>query len=408
MNNKKRFPLIKLLKQNISILQLVGYAFAALMGMSILFAGFCFSKDISPLFSSNTNLFKKELIVVNKKISVFAAFGKSTTEFKQNEIKEIEQQPFVRSLSYFTPSRFHVRAYINPGNQAQGLSTDMFFESVPDRLLDKTNSKWKWEEGSRLIPIIIPQDYINLYNFGFAGSQGLPQISEGIMQSIVFKVVLVGNGRQETFDGQIIDFSDNLNTILVPESFMKWANNHFGSTTDDDKISRLILEVNNPADPLITEFFASKSDYVVNDNKGDQGKLSYFLSLLIIVVMITGGLIMLPAIGLMLLSINLIIYKNQKTLGNLMLLGYPQSRLSQPYCLLVLGLNLFVGSIGLLVVQLVRSLYIPRLEILGISNLSSNFGATILFALSFIVVITLFDILWIRRKIGKISIPARR
>ena len=404
----KQLPLIKLLKQNISIPQLAGYALAALMGMSILFAGFCFSRDIRPLFSSNTNLFKKELMVVNKKVSVFAAFGKSNTAFEQKEIKEIEQQPFVRSLSYFTPSRFHVRAYINPGNQAQGLSTDLFFESVPDQLLDKSNPGWKWDEESRLIPIIIPQDYINLYNFGFAGSQGLPQISEGIMQNVVFKVVLVGNGQQEVFDGRIIDFSDNLNTILVPEAFMKWANNRFGSATDSDNISRLILEVNNPADPLITEFFSAKPDYVVSDNKGDQGKLSYFLSLLIIVVMITGGLIMLPAIGLMLLSINLIIYKNQKTLGNLMLLGYPQSRLSQPYCLLVLGLNLIVGSIGLLIVQLVRSLYIPRLEVLGISNLSSNFGATILFALSFIVVITLFDILWIRRKIGKIDIPAKR
>jgi len=404
----KQLPLIKLLKQNISIPQLAGYALAALMGMSILFAGFCFSRDIHPLFSSNTNLFKKELMVVNKKVSVFAAFGKSNTEFEPEEIKEIEQQPFVRSLSYFTPSRFHVRAYINPGSQAQGLSTDLFFESVPDRLLDKLNSDWKWDEESRLIPIIIPQDYINLYNFGFAGSQGLPQISEGIMQNVVFKVVLVGNGQQEIFDGRIIDFSDNLNTILVPEAFMKWANNRFGSASDNDNISRLILEVNNPADPLITEFFSSKPDYVVNNNKGDQGKLSYFLSLLIIVVMITGGLIMLPAIGLMLLSINLIIYKNQKTLGNLMLLGYSQRSLSQPYYLLVLGLNLIVGSIGLLIVQLVRSLYIPRLEVLGISNLSSNFGVTILFALTFIVIITLFDILWIKRKIGKINIPARR
>ena len=404
----KQLPLIKLLKQNISIPQLAGYALAALMGMSILFAGFCFSRDIRPLFSSNTNLFKKELMVVNKKVSVFAAFGKSNTAFEQEEIKEIEQQPFVRSLSYFTPSRFHVRAYINPGSQTQGLSTDLFFESVPDQLLDKSNPDWKWDEESRLIPIIIPQDYINLYNFGFAGSQGLPQISEGIMQNVVFKVVLVGNGQQEVFDGRIIDFSDNLNTILVPEAFMKWANNRFGSTTDNDNISRLILEVKNPADPLITEFFSAKPDYVVNDNKGDQGKLSYFLSLLIIVVMITGGLIMLPAIGLMLLSINLIIYKNQKTLGNLMLLGYPQNRLSQPYCLLVLGLNLIVGSIGLLIVQLVRNLYTPRLEVLGISNLSSNFGSTILFAFCFIVAITLFDILWIKRKIGKISIPAKR
>jgi hypothetical protein len=404
---KKQFLLLKLLTQNVSILQLAGYALAALTGVSILLAGFCFSKDIRPLFSSDARLFRKELMVVNKKVSALAALGVGNTYFTSQEIKEIEQQSFVRSVACFTPSRFQLRAYFDASSHTPGLASDLFFESVPDEWLDKPNSQWKWDEKSRLIPVIIPQDYLNLYNFGFAGSQGLPQISEGIIQQLVFKIIVSGNGQQEIFDGRIVDFSSHLNTILVPESFMQWANNRFAPSGSTGQISRLILEVKNPADPLIPAFFSSKPDYVINNNKGEQGKLSYFLSLLIIAVMTTGGLIMLPSIGLMFLSINLLVYKNQKTLGNLILTGYRRAALSLPYCGLVLVLNLLVGVAALGIVGYVRNLYIPKLEILGLSNFISGFQSTIFFTLLFILFLTLLDILWIRRKIGKIKIPAR-
>ncbi len=407
MKLKHRFSLIKLLRQNISILQLSGYAFAALTGMSIIFAAFCFSKDIKPLFSSENRLFTKDFMVVNKKVSVFASFGKSNTAFSQQEIEEIRKQEFVSSISYFTPCRFQVRAYMNPDGGISGLSTDLFFESVPNRLLDKKGKDWQWNEESRMIPIIIPQDYVNLYNFGFASSQHLPQISEGIVQQVVFQILLEGNGKREAFTGRIVGFSNDLNTILVPESFMQWANKQFGSSINADNISRLIVEVKNPADPKITEFFASKPDYVVNDNKGEQGKLSYFLTLLIIAVMIAGGLVMLPSIGLMLLSINLIVYKNEKTLGNLVLLGYRRSHLARPYCLLVLTLNILVGALAIIIVHYIQNLYVPRLKILGLENFSSGLTSTTIFALIFILTITMFNIFWIWRKIGKIKIPAK-
>ncbi|MDR2087376.1 MAG: ABC transporter permease [Dysgonamonadaceae bacterium] len=404
---KKQLPLLKLLLRNISILQLAGYALAALTGISILLAGFCFSKDIHPLFSSDTRLFREERMVINKKVSALATLGMGNTFFTSQEIKEIEQQPFIRSLAGFTPSRFQLRAYFGANSYTPGLASDLFFESVPDEWLDKSNSKWEWNENSRLIPVIIPQDYLNLYNFGFAGSQGLPQISEGIIQQLVFRIVVSGNGLQEIFDGQIVDFSSDLNTILVPESFMQWANNRFAPPEDTIPVSRLILEVKNPADPLIPAFFSSKPDYEVNNNKGEQGKLSYFLSLLIIAVMTAGGLIMLPSVGLMFLSINLIVYKNQKTLGDLILTGYRRFTLSLPYCLLILLLNLSVGIAALGIVRYVRNWYIPELAILGLKNLTSGFQSTVFFTLLFIFLLTLLDILWIKRKIGKIKIPVR-
>ena len=47
------------------------------------------------------------------------------------------------------------------------MSTAMFFESVPDEYVDVNLDKWEFDENERVVPIIIPRNYLNLYNFGF-------------------------------------------------------------------------------------------------------------------------------------------------------------------------------------------------------------------------------------------------
>jgi len=405
MSGKTKYSglLAKLLRKNISIPQLLGYAFAAFAGMVILFSAFCFREDVKPLFSSDSTLFKPGFMVVNKQISVLSAFSKKASLFASSEIKEIQNQDFVSSVSYFTPSQYQVRASISLAGQG-GLVTEMFFESVPDKLLNQVSNKdWKWDEDSDLIPIIIPRDYLNLYNFGFSGSQGLPQVSESVIQQINFQVTLYGNGIAENFKGRIVGFSDNLNTILVPETFMAWSNNKFSGEDNKSEISRLIIEVKNPADPKIAEFFAAKSNYEVNDNKGEQGKLSYFLTILIIAVIIVGSLVMFPAIGLMLLSINLMVYKDRQTLNDLILLGYSRGALARPYSVLVILLNIVLGAISVFFAFIIRGLYFPRLSVLGITESAGSLFPTIVFSLCFVIILTAFDIFWICKKIRKIE-----
>lgn len=63
-----------------------------------------------------------------------------------------------------------------------GMRTYLFFESVPDRFLDVRSDEWGFEEGSEFVPIILPRNYLNLYNFGFASTRGLPQVSEDLVR----------------------------------------------------------------------------------------------------------------------------------------------------------------------------------------------------------------------------------
>jgi hypothetical protein len=393
----------KLLRQNLSIPQLSGYAFTALAGMTLIFVAFGFSMDIRPLFSSDTDgLFKSEYMVITKKVSAFSAIISKNTIFSGNEIEEIETQQFVKSLHHFTPCRYSVRAYIEFSGDRPSFSTEMFFESVPDNIIDGAGKDWKWNEADKFIPVIIPRDYLALYNFGFAGSRGLPQISENIVKTVNFKVSIRGNGKNELFTGRIVGFSDYLNTILVPQAFMDWANENFGANETSHK-SKLIVEVKNPADPAIAEFFASKN-YDVKENKGEQGKLSYFLKIIITAISIIGLLVLLPAMGLMFLSINLLIYKNRKTLGNLILLGYSRRELARPYCVLVVILNASVGLIAFACFIIVRGIYLSRLEVLSIENTSVDIWTTC-FVILFIFLVSFINISWIRGKIEGIIPP---
>ena len=111
------------------------------------------------------------------------------------------------------------------------ISTDMFFESVPDAFVDVSLDKWHFDEGTQTIPIIIPRNYLNLYNFGFAQSRNLPKLSEGVMGLIQMDINMRGNGHVEQYKGNIVGFSNRLNTILVPQSFMEWANQNFAPRT---------------------------------------------------------------------------------------------------------------------------------------------------------------------------------
>jgi hypothetical protein len=393
----------KLLWQNLSIPQLSGYSFTALAGMTLIFVAFGFSMDIRPLFSSDTDgLFKSEYIVVTKKVSVLSAIDSKNTIFSDREVSEIESRQFVRTLHYFTPCRYSVFAYIEPSGNIPSFSTEMFFESVPDNILDGAGDDWKWSENEKFIPVIIPRDYLALYNFGFAGSRGLPQISESIVKTVKFKVSIRGNGKSELFTGRIVGFSDYLNTILVPQEFMDWANKNFGGKEPPRK-SKLIVETKNPADPEIAEFFASKN-YDIKENKGEQGKLSYFLKIIITAISIIGLLVLLPSMGLMFLSINLLIYKNRKTLGNLILLGYSRRELAKPYSLLVSALNASVGLVSFICFIVVRGIYLSRLEVLNIENTPVDIW-TIVFVISFIFAVSFINISWIRRKIKGIVPP---
>ena len=92
--------------------------------------------------------------------------------FSAEEIGELQGLGPVQSIGSFSSNQFKVGA----ASAALGFYTELFFEAVPDEFLDVQPAGCFWESGKDEVPIILSRDYLALYNFGFAASQGLPKI----------------------------------------------------------------------------------------------------------------------------------------------------------------------------------------------------------------------------------------
>lgn len=351
----------KLMRRHISLGQLAGFFFANLCGMVIVLLSIQFYQDVAPVFTAGDSFLKKDYIIVNKKVSTLGSFvGKSST-FSKSEIDEIKDQSFTQGVGEFTPSQFKVSAGVGMEQLGLNLSTAMFFESVPDRYVDASLEGWSFEPGQEDIPIILPRNYLNLYNFGFAQSRSLPQISEGVVHMVNLEIRISGGGRSNVYKGKIVGFSDRLNTILVPQSFMAWANNHYSDGGLRKEPSRLIVEVDNPADDRIARFFRERG-YDTEDDKLDAGKTTWFLKVVVGIVLSVGLLISVLSFYILMLSIYLLLQKNTTKLENLLLIGYAPARVALPYQALTIVLNAGVLLLSVGMVLWVRTLYLDVVE----------------------------------------------
>lgn len=388
----------KLLRQHISVSQLAGFFLANLCGMIIVLLGIQFYRDVLPVFTQGDSFIKKDFVILSKKVSTLGAIvGKSST-FSAGDIAEIEEQPFTKNVGRFLSSQFKVSAGM--GMQGIRMSTDMFFESVPDEFVDVKLDKWKFDPSSDVVPIIIPRNYLNLYNFGFAQSRNLPQLSEGVMGMVNLDIRIMGNGQVKQLKGNIVGFSNRLNTILVPETFINWANAAYG-TGEKVEPSRLIVEVNNPTDERIAKFFQQKG-YETEGNSLDAGKASWFLKVVIGIVLSVGLLISVLSFYILILSIYLLLQKNSTKLENLLLIGYSPARVARPYQLLTIVLNLVVLALGIVAVMVVRSLYLDTVMNLYPDAGSGSVLPAVVTGVIIFIGVSALNILIIRRKINAI------
>lgn len=344
----------KLLRQHISLSQFAGFFFANLFGMWVVMLGIQFYKDIIPVFTEEDSFINNNFLVVSKHITTVGTLSGRSNAFSSFDIEDVRKQPFCKKVGAFTSSQYKVSAAMSMQG-AEPLNTEMFFEAVPDSFVDAAASDWQYKPGDEQVPVILPRTYIALYNFGFAQSRNLPKVSDGLVSMIDMRIFINANGQHAQFKGKVLGFSSRLNTILVPQSFIDWSNSTYEPGKTEDP-SRIILEVNNPTDDRIAQYMQQKG-YDVEDNKLDAGKTTYFLKVVVSMVMLVGLLVSILSFYILMLSIYLLVQKNTQKLENLLLIGYSPSRVSRPYQLLTLGMNAATLVLAFVLLLLVRNYY---------------------------------------------------
>jgi ABC-type lipoprotein release transport system permease subunit len=120
--------------------------------------------------------------------------------------------------------------------------------------------------------------------------------------------------------GMIAGFTDRINSILVPESFLEYANKNFGNT-EDKGVSRLVLLCNDPSDAALTEFL-QKGGYETNLEMLKNGKLNALLKMILNIVLLIGSVIILLAILGFIQYAQLLISHSTYEIKTLLQLGY--------------------------------------------------------------------------------------
>lgn len=396
----------KLLRQHVSVGQLAGFFLANLLGMLIVLLSLQFYEDVAPALSGEDGVMKNTYLILSKRIAAVSTLSGEAQTFSESDISDLSQQSFVRKVGSFTASQYEVYASLSMGGV--GMGTDMFFESVPDDFVDV-----KWPEsamGSQNleqmgeVPIILPRTYLALYNFGFAQTKNLPKLSEGIVSMIQMDIRLRGEGGREVrMKGRVVGFSTRLNTVLVPESFMRRANTELAPGASAAP-TRLIVEVGNPADDAIATYVQDHG-YELEDNSLDAGRATYFLKVVAAIVLAVGLLISALSFYILMLSVFLLVQKNAEKLQNLLLIGYSRARVALPYQLLTIGLNVAVLLLSIALLFWIRGWYLHRLWEMFPALSEGSVNRTLLLGLALCCFVSFMNALAIRRKITSIARP---
>ncbi len=384
----------RLLRKNTSPSRVIGFMLSNVIGLVIVMGALQFYTDARGIWAGEDSFIKTDWLVVNKKVTSANTLGQASSSFTEDEIAELERQPWVRSVGRFTANDF--RVYARVSNGGRGMSTYMFFESIPDEFVDVPRSQWTWREGSREVPVIISKDYLTLYNFGFASSAGLPQLSEGLLSGIPLELTLRSEDgtRTETLYGRVAGYSNRLNTILVPDAFMKNANLTLGSGQRKEP-SRLIIDVSSPGDVAIAPWLEDHGLETAGDKRNSSA--SFLLKVVAGIVTAVGALITLLSLFILLLSISLIMEKNRDTLHRLLMLGYDTGAVGAPYCRLVAVASCAAYIVALVGVLILRHSYMPAIEGLGAASGNIWLAPAAGFGLTLLAVA--FNITAVRRKV---------
>ncbi len=389
----------KLLRAHISVPQFVGFFFANLCGMIIVLLGIQFYNDVLPVFTQEDSFMKADYVMVSKHIGMGTTISGANTDFTKNEIEDVASQPFVSKVCGFTSTNYKVDAHMGISGQPV-LSSELFFESVPDDFVEIDKNLWGWKEGQKEVPVIVPRTYINMYNFGYAQSHNAPKISDSVMGMIDFSIVIKGDGKEDTYKGRVVGFSSSLSSILVPQAFMDWSNAYY-APKDEASHTRLLMQVTNATDKNVSQYLEDHGMEIEQDQM-NQEKIAYFLRLVVSLVLIIGLVISALSFYILMLSIYLLVQKNAQKLENLLLIGYSPSRVARPYQMLTAILNLIVLVIAIVAVMIVRSYYMTMIEDVYPELSKGSLWPMLIVAMTLFVVVTFVNVFVIRRKIIRI------
>lgn len=236
--------------------------------------------------------------------------------FTANDLNEIKKAPGVDDAAALISNQF--RAKVSAGNVIP-FSTDVFLEAINNTFLDTLPPGFSWQPGQRDVPIILSADFLEMYNI-FAPTQDLPQISGESAASINVQLECFGTSGMENFSAHITGLSSRINSVLVPENFLVWANKKFGNS-EDAPFSRIYIKTRDANSVSLLQFLDAKN-FHVNKDRTKFGRIKQVLQGIIAGLGGFAILVIILAVLLFSFYLKLLISRSRDNLRLLVILGY--------------------------------------------------------------------------------------
>lgn len=278
-------------------------------------------------------------IVIQKEIGPAQLTGAASANFDLEEVEEIREFPFVQDVDVFRANSFTAALSME---QFRDMQVYIPLESIKDEFLDTIPDQWDWKPGDTELPIIISSEFLNLYNAVLAPSMNYPQFTREIVTNYRIEILLIGNGYRQYMPARVVGFSDRVLSVLVPQTFLDWGNQRFGSGNNTE-FSRVMLQVDDPGDPQIKKTFEEEG---LETNKDQlRGTAVGALRAALSAIGLLGILFIVLATLIFLMAFELVVSRSKDEIALLIQLGHEVPKLTQvlarSYAPLIIGISVF-------------------------------------------------------------------
>ncbi len=382
--------------------QLIGAILGSLLGFFLVIVAAQLFADFKTMVTSSEQAIGSQFLVINKQVSVLNSLKLGKSTFSETEVQQLKSLKSIQKVGEFTANQFEAVASMSiPGNAGATMRTELFLESVGDDFLDVKPEDWSWEEGSNMIPMILPTDFINLYNFNFAPGRGLPQLSKGTIQMAVFDIDIQGKSGAARFQGRIAGFSNRITSVLVPQRFMNYANKKFGNIPNSAESYRIIVKAKQNELPAIQKHLENEG-YETNQELLKNGKFGSLLQAILTIVAVLGIFVVFVSVSAFLLYVQLAITRSKYETETLLHQGYPHSKIVQWYSKQLALIMAIIFALNLVLLYFIKNTTNAYIETFGFQAPDEINQYVILGSLILISALWLVQYISIRRQIYKL------
>jgi hypothetical protein len=345
----------KVLFQNQDKTQLFIAVLGAVIGMIFLISSIHYLIRVNE-FGKGEEILGPNTMIIQKKVSNSSSLKITKNDFSNEEIERFKNESFVADAQAVICNNFNV-LLLTDDPLVPKFSSDVFLQTVNAKFLDVSSKNWTWKEGDTIVPIVMPRDFLVMLNT-FMSASGIPQVSEDLAKDINFKLRISNETKKDFITARIVGFTNEIPSLLVPESFMSYANQKY-ATVKENKITNVMISSKEGEFGEMEKFLeergleSRKSQVVIGKLKSIVSTLFVVLLVISVVTVVVSGLVLIQ-------YMQLLIANNQYQIRTLLRLGYIPNKivlLFTSYLAVTFG---FVSMIAF-VLFLVEKLFVDEL-----------------------------------------------